>query len=1147
MSEQASPTIEKYFESIEKTVDQEYKIAGAARLLGHDPEKRVDSPLARNMVERVEGLISAVAPQLIGSGVTERMFELEKQYGVLDWRVSLVIAHEVGEQKFCEFKTKKEAMEVGIRTGFAYHTLGIVAAPLEGFIGLDIKKTNDGKEYFSVRFAGPIRGAGGTGASLCVLIADYVRKKMGYAPYDPDEKEIKRFHTELTDYHDRVTNLQYFPSEEECNFLAKHVPVQVDGDPTEKLDVSNFKDLPRVETNKIRGGLCLTFSMIALKAPKLWKRLDKWNDEMGLDWKFMGEFVKLQKKKKAGSQKKSEGEKPKISPNKTFIVDLVAGRPVLTHPLAYGGFRLRYGRARTTGYSASALHPATMVLLDDFIAVGTQLKLERPGKAASMTSCDGIEGPTVLLESGEVKKIHSVIEAHEIKKQVSQILFLGDILFNLGDFSENGHTLVPAGYCEEWWRLDVLKALAGKESTSVSKESFKELMDKTIIGYIPKIEDCINLAKETNTPMHPYFTPSWIGLTIDEIKDLQIQIHAAVKHEDNGVLTKLVLDNSQVTKRYLERLAVPHYVDQGKLVITNFSIALAEQLKNPITKDDPLEAINESSTIKINDKIGTFIGARMGRPEKAKMRKLKGSPHSLFPVGEEGGRLKCFQSALKLGKVKTAFAYYRCKSCEHETVFSVCEKCNSETEHMQFDPRRDDQDPVRYKYDEIDINHYFNHCLGMMKTQVYPDLIKGVQRTSNKNHIAEHLLKGILRAKHEVYVNKDGSVRFDMTELPITHFKSKEIGTPVEKLRELGYERDMYGNELVDQDQVLELRPQDLILPGFQSHQDEPANQVLYRVGLFIDDLLKYLYKAKPYYKYKSPQDVVGTLVLGLAPHISAGMVGRIIGFAKTTGCFAHPLWHAALRRDCDGDEASVSLLLDSLLNFSRQYLPDRIGSRTMDAPLVLTARLNPSEVDDMVHGLDVLFDYPLEFYEGAMEFKQPWEVGVDQLGKFVNTPKQYEDIGFTVHTSDINNGVLCSAYKILPSMREKLEGQMGIAEKVSAVDTSDVARLVIEKHFIKDIKGNLRKFSMQQFRCVGCNTKFRRPPLIGKCTECGGKIIFTISQGSVIKYMGPALQLAKKYDLNQYLIETLENTQQRIDEVFGKEMERQEGLDKWS
>lgn len=1151
MSQEASQVIEDYFTDIEKTVLKEYDIAGAARKLGHDPEKRVDSPLAKNMVERVEGLISAVAPQLIGSGVTDRMFELEKKYGVLDWRVSLVIAHEVAEQKFCEFKTKKEAMEVGIRTGFAYHTLGIVAAPLEGFIGLDIKKTNDGKEYFSVRFAGPIRGAGGTGASVCVLIADYVRKKMGYAPFDPDEKEIKRFHTELTDYHDRVTNLQYFPSEEECNFLAKHIPVQVDGDPTEKLDVSNFKDLPRVETNKIRGGLCLTFSMIALKAPKLWKRLDKWNDEMGLDWKFMQDFVKLQKKKKAGSQKKSEGEKPKISPNKTFIVDLVAGRPVLTHPLAYGGFRLRYGRARTTGYSASAIHPATMILLDDFIAVGTQLKLERPGKAASMTSCDGIDGPTVLLESGEVKKIHSVEEANEIKADVKKILFLGDILFNLGDFSENGHTLVPAGYCEEWWRLNIKSALGENLPKSISKEVYEKLMDKTQLYFFPQAIDCINLAKETNTPLHPYYTPMWFGLTLEQIKNLQTEVKASVKHEDDEIITKLVLENKQETKKSLERISVPHYIDQNKIVIDKFSLPLYEQLMNPITSVDPeaepIKVINESSTVKIKDKIGTFIGARMGRPEKAKMRKMKGSPHSLFPVGEQGGRMKCFQSALQLGKIRTAFAYYKCNECENETVFSVCEKCGGETQNMQFDPKRDDQEPTRYKYADININEYFTHCLKMMNTQVYPDLIKGVERTSNKDHIAEHLLKGILRAKHEVYVNKDGTVRFDMTELPITHFKPIEIGTPVERLRELGYLVDIYGKDLTSDEQILELRPQDLILPGIQSHQDEPANEVLFRVGNFVDELLKTLYKAKPYYKFKKKEDVVGTLVLGLAPHISAGMVGRIIGFARTTGCFAHPLWHAALRRDCDGDEASVSLLLDSLLNFSRQYLPDRIGSRTMDAPLVLTARLNPSEVDDMVHGLDVFYDYPIEFYEGAMQFKQPWEVGVDQLGKFVNTPKQYEDIGFTIHTSNINTGVLCSAYKILPSMREKLAGQMGIAEKVSAVDTSDVARLVIEKHFIKDIKGNLRKFSMQQFRCVGCNGKFRRPPLIGKCTECGGKIIFTISQGSVIKYMEPALQLARKYNLDQFLIETLENTKQRIDEVFGKDREKQTGLGEWA
>ena len=78
--------------------------------------------------------------------------------------------------------------------------------------------------------------------------------------------------------------------------------------------------------------------------------------------------------------------------------------------------------------------------------------------------------------------------------------------------------------------------------------------------------------------------------------------------------------------------------------------------------------------------------------------------------------------------------------------------------------------------------------------------------------------------------------------------------------------------------------------------------------------------------------------------------------------------------------------------------------------------------------------------------------------------------------------------------MEEKLRGQMRLAEKIRAVDTSDVAGLVIDKHFMKDTKGNLRKFSQQEFRCVDCNEKFRRPPLIGRCSECGGKIIFTFN-----------------------------------------------------
>ena len=130
--------------------------------------------------------------------------------------------------------------------------------------------------------------------------------------------------------------------------------------------------------------------------------------------------------------------------------------------------------------------------------------------------------------------------------------------------------------------------------------------------------------------------------------------------------------------------------------------------------------------------------------------------------------------------------------------------------------------------------------------------------------------------------------------------------------------------------------------------------------------------------------------------------------------------------------------------------------------------------------------------------------------------------------------------------MQEKLSGQMQLAEKIRAVDEADVAQLVIEKHFIRDIKGNLRKFSQQQFRCVDCNFKFRRPPLVGRCTACNGKILFTISEGSIVKYLEPAISLAEHYDLSPFMKQSLELTKRRVEAIFGKDKEKQVGLGSW-
>jgi len=53
-----------------------------------------------------------------------------------------------------------------------------------------------------------------------------------------------------------------------------------------------------------------------------------------------------------------------------------------------------------------------------------------------------------------------------------------------------------------------------------------------------------------------------------------------------------------------------------------------------------------------------------------------------------------------------------------------------------------------------------------------------------------------------------------MTETVLTAFKPKEVGTTVAKLIGLGYTHDIYGNKLGNDEQILELKPQDVVLPA---------------------------------------------------------------------------------------------------------------------------------------------------------------------------------------------------------------------------------------------------------------------------------------------------------------------------------------------
>ncbi|MEM4703188.1 MAG: DNA polymerase II large subunit [Candidatus Pacearchaeota archaeon] len=1155
--------LQQYFDEIEEKVKNAFEIAKKARAKGFDPKRVVEIDLATTLAQRAIGLVSLKYPQMKEPKIEIRIKELEEQYGFLDPAVSLKIAEEVAKEKFCKFRSLLEAMDAGIRLGFAYLTLGVVVSPLEGLTHIKLKKTRDGKDYIAAYYSGPIRSAGTTMGSFSLIIIDHLREIFGFAKYDPTEEEIRRGITEVYDYHERITNLQYLASEQELDFLLRHVPIQIDGLPSEDREVSNYKDLDRIETNILRNGFCLQLSEdLAQKASKLVPRVKKLR-EKGFKlsaWDFLEEYVELQKKLI---------EKKRKEATDVYIQDAVAGRPIFGHPSYSGAFRLRYGRSRMSGYSAVALHPATMKVLQDFIAVATQLKLEKPMKGAAVGLCDSIDGPVVKLKDGSVRALKTKEQAEECLQEIEEILYAGDILINYGDFYDRNHALLPVGYCVEWWVAEVKEALKYNE-----KKGIENILNKEI-----SLEEALEISRTFGVPLHPNFIFFWSQLDKEKFSFLlKWLMHAEIK-DDKLLLPfeSLNRENWSNAKRALEILAIEHKVSTAHVVILPnawkaFLVNLGlrslnkEKLKELFEKfeksdcSNVLDFINSIAEVKIKDRAGSFIGSRMGRPEKAKPRELTGSPNSLFPVGEEGGRMRSFQTALEAGMVKADFPLYYCEKCKKETIYGVCENCESLTKKLFYCSKCNSKldtsfcklhgKTQSFATQRIDIKHYYETALKKVNSfkeiKIEPKLVKGVRGTSSQDHIPENLCKGILRATFGLTVNKDGTMRFDASELPITHFKAKEIGVSVKKLRELGYKYDVHGKELVSEEQLLEIMPCDIILPCCSESLDVTADDFFLRATQFIDALLISLYGLEPYYNVKFRDDLVGHLLITIAPHNAAGVAARILGFSNTQGFLASPFLHGAMRRDCDGDEAGMMLLLDAFINFSRDYLPAHRGA-TQDSPIVLNSRLRANEVDEMVYNIDVVKEYPLELYMAAEKGMMPRDLKILQISDKVKLGDgAFQDLFFTHETLDINNATVCSSYKLLTTMSEKVEKQMELARKLRAVDIKDVAKLVLERHFIRDIKGNFHKFTRQQFRCVQCNEKYRRPPLLGKCLECGGRIIFTIAEGSIVKYLEPAIKLAEEFDVSSYTKQNLALLKQNIESVFGKETEKQEKLAKW-
>jgi len=216
-----------------------------------------------------------------------------------------------------------------------------------------------------------------------------------------------------------------------------------------------------------------------------------------------------------------------------------------------------------------------------------------------------------------------------------------------------------------------------------------------------------------------------------------------------------------------------------------------------------------------------------------------------------------------------------------------------------------------------------------------------------------------------------------------------------------------------------------------------------------------------------------------------------------------------------------------------------------MDAPLVMSSRIDPAEIDDEAHNVDIDREYPREFYEATRELADPEDVEdlVTIAESTLGTDEEYTGFGHTHDTSDIHLGPELSAYKTLGSMMDKMDAQLELSRKLRSVDETDVAERVIEFHFLPDLIGNLRAFSRQETRCLDCGEKYRRMPLTGDCRECGGRVNLTVHEGSVNKYMDTAIQVAEDYDCREYTKQRLEIMDRRLASIFENDKNKQSGI----
>jgi DNA polymerase II large subunit len=938
---------------------------------------------------------------------------------------------------------RAELIDNCIRTVLGIATEGVVSTPVEGLSTIYVGKNVDNSEFIGIKYAGPIRAAGGTAAGITVLVAMYLSKKLKLS-FIPTETEIERYVLETKQYirrHPQVIN----PNPLQITKLINFIPVCIDGVAAEKALVNAHRYLPRVSTPYLRGGAILVLVVLIIKA----KKLSKLGEILELELQPLIDIYNLSDFKKTGS-------------SSSFLDSIVAGRAVFAGEKR-GGFRLRLGRARNTGLGCQGISPATMTILK-FLNVGSQMMTSAPGKANSVVPVSDLEGPMVELMNGDFMRItNENVELYLYN--VKRIYDLGEMLIAYGEFIENGYPIKQIDHSLDYWRNEY--------------------------GSIPNLESnkLIEYCLKNNFIIIPSLSPKTHALTLSEwihvrnyFKNTNVNDYLTVE----GDISEFIKIAGFSYKKNDHCIKLEH-----PLLFEHFFLLLPIYDELELTKYESVwDILVNESKLKFGKKGSFYIGCRLASVEAAAVSKIGTGIHLVYSTKHINQNVQVLQKISgSLQKVHASAMI--CPQCNTISVQLYCIECKVRNR--------------LYNEDKIEGDHNFQHdLLCAAKTiKVAPTTydIKVTKELDRANYW-EPFEKGLMRAKYDLSVFKDGVIKMSISNIALTHFKPIELNLTVNNVLNLGYTHDEKGEPITNVHQIIQLKIQDIILPS------KFANYLLL-ITKFIDELLINYYKEESFYKYHKTEDLIGLNMATIAPHIMNGTCCRLIGFLPHNAYYSHPLLIAGRRRNADGDKDTVSVLSDVLLNYSTLLLKEGNG-RYMNVYEILSTKIFVSSVDKEVTNMDIVDKYPSHWYESKNIF------GLNETIKNVGTIKDGEEnlvsYNYSTNTDFISMPSAYNAYKELNTLEEKIDSQIELALKISSVDSSHVLCKVIDGHLLKDLIGNTRKFLRQSMRCTKCNIVYEICPLSGNCKKCKNMVNFTVHPNSVIKYIPLLDKYSKKY-----------------------------------